>query len=651
MGALFDICKVCYNFHIENYIEIRMNCIRENKNKKSFQLAILQKAKLWWDGIIRSKKTKPLILVSAFVLTGVFFVIPTAHALWPPFSWLADTAAGAAGAVVSAILWAIQNLMLLLMAAAGSLFSVVISPANISGPNGILNKQAIRDVWVMTRDTLNMFFILVLLFSAFCTIFQIEKWSLKKVWLSILINALLVNFSYPIARFIIDISNVAMYYFVNNMFTVPGGMVTGNSIFSDFGAVMGLGKILAPEGFAQYGLMMQFTLIIYTFILAMTFLVVAVLFVVRIAALAILIMFSPIGFVGNIFPATASFAEKWWKNLFNYSFFAPIMIFGIAVSLKVSQAIADENFTAFLGFSAASMPAKNEMSPSWVAQLSFFAIPIIILWMFMGVAKSMGIAGADAVVGGAQKFAKGAGKKFSGYNWAKKNVDAFKSEKKKRDDEINKNRFGGRLMGTAYNDTMDKIGAKIGSKEAQKRYDTRKEAKNKDKIKLAADALETKDAATIKAKNEAHIKTPPTTDEAKMEFAAHAKAAIARGKKYEDEFEKDLKEDMKKNRGNYADFDAKSTAHEEAQKYLKDHEAKKPKELHAGATEADHMEHQTKMADWSAKRAQYKDDMDKAQKEVDKEEKRIIQEQKTKHLDDLRKGIQVGEDIGKMKPR
>lgn len=522
-----------------------MNCIRENKNKKSFQLAILQKAKLWWNGILRSKKTKPLILVSSFVLAGVFFVIPTAHALWPPFSWMADTAAGAAGAVVSVILSAIQNLMLLLMSAAGTLFSVVISPGNISGPNGILNKQAIRDVWVMTRDTLNMFFILVLLFSAFCTIFQIEKWSLKKVWLSILINALLVNFSYPIARFIIDISNVAMYYFVNNMFTVPGGTVTGNSIFSDFGAVLGLGKILAPEGFAEYGLMMQFTLIIYTFILAMTFLILAILFVVRIAALAILIMFSPIGFVGNIFPATASFAEKWWKNLFNYSFFAPIMIFGIAVSLKVSQAIADENFTALLGFSAANMPAKSGMSPNWVAQLSFFAIPIIILWMFMSVAKSMGIAGAETVVGGAQKFAKGAGKWASGYNWAKKNVDAYKSSRQEREKEMNKNRFGGRLA-DKINDRLDRTGAAYnptekGRADAQKRHDKRKHAKNKAEIN---DKMEDYNGATEQQlHNDIRTMTDPSKMNEKelMDSAGKVKQALSRGSQYEKEIEKAAK--------------------------------------------------------------------------------------------------------------
>ncbi|MDP1619484.1 MAG: hypothetical protein Q8M12_00635, partial [bacterium] len=75
----------------------------------------------------------------------------------------------------------------------------------------ILVHPAIFKSWSLVRDFLNIGFILVLLFSAFSTIFQVDKYSYKKILLWLVIMALLVNFSYPITRFIIDVSNTLMY--------------------------------------------------------------------------------------------------------------------------------------------------------------------------------------------------------------------------------------------------------------------------------------------------------------------------------------------------------------------------------------------------------------------------------------------------------
>lgn len=386
-----------------------MNWILENKNKNSLRGTILQKAKLWRGGISRGKKTKAIVLV--LFLACLFLVTVSATHAQNAVPGIEDKAASilaenkdnyfVMGARV--ILTQIQALMSKLFGIAATLFAVVIAPENISGDNGILNKQAVKDVWIMVRDTLNMFFILVLLFSAFCTIFQVEKWNLKKVWLSILINALLVNFSFPIARIIIDISNVAMYYFVNHMFTSTG-TVTGSSIMASFGSATNLGSILAPPNFAGNEITSSIATIIFMFILGMTLLIIAVLFTIRLLALTLIIMFSPIGFVGFIFPATADFANKWWKQLFSYSFFAPIMIFGMAVALKVAEQINAENAASFTA--NAYINTTPPTDANWIAKTAFFAIPIVILWVVMGVAKSMGIAGADKVVETGKKWGK-----------------------------------------------------------------------------------------------------------------------------------------------------------------------------------------------------------------------------------------------------
>ncbi|EKE19848.1 MAG: hypothetical protein ACD_8C00096G0001 [uncultured bacterium] len=411
-----------------------MNRILENKN--------LPSESLMGKGVAENKNNLKVRKIGAIIATlfFVFFVglfsldcSPALAVDGNNASTTSNTAVGTkpvdneekkeTSILAKPFIWAFQNMLVgvqsavsWLLAIAATLFSWAIEPANISGPNGILNKQAVKDVWVMVRDLLNMTFILILLFAAFCTIFQVEKWNLKKVWLNILINALLVNFSYPIARFFIDVSNVAFYYFVNNLFSSTGGTVTGNTIFAKFGTAVSLTNILTPTDFAQNDIAFQIMMIVVTFIVSMTLLIVAALFIVRLIALTMLVMFSPIGFVGYIFPQTASFADKWWSQLFSYSFFAPIMIFVIAIALRVADALRLENMQSMMQSASANTPADQT---NWIGHVAFFVIPVIILWMGMGIAKSMGIAGADTVVGGAQKFSKWAGSNLSGYNAAR----------------------------------------------------------------------------------------------------------------------------------------------------------------------------------------------------------------------------------------
>lgn len=365
--------------------------------------------------IIRNKKT--IMFLVAFLILACGFFVPdlVAHAVEIKGNVAGDGNKGLAYYLVGKPLEGVQACMILITTIAASLFGTVIDPSVVSGDSGILNKQAIKNIWIMVRDILNMFFILVLLFSAFCTIFQVEKWNLRKVWLSILINALLVNFSYPIARFFIDISNVAMYYFVNNMFTFSTGSlsVNGSRIMANFGSASQLSGILTPGDFAAQPIAYELMIIIFTFIFGMTLLTAAVLFVVRLVALAILIMFSPIGFVANIFPETSEYASKWWKNLFSYSFFAPIMIFMMSVALQVSRAIGDENSQTFLA--NANVNADANVA-KFIAHAAFFSIPIIILWMSMGIAKSSSMTGAETAVSKATEWGKNL-RKF-GYTWA-----------------------------------------------------------------------------------------------------------------------------------------------------------------------------------------------------------------------------------------
>lgn len=298
------------------------------------------------------------------------------------------------------ILYGVFKLLAWLLVAVVSLFAWMIDPKNAMF---ILGNSGLYASWAMVRDFLNLGFILVLIYIAFCVIFQISSYSdgWKKMLLMMVIMALLVNFSFPISRFIIDISNVTFYYLVDAGF----GGKDGNEIMVKITEAAGI-QTFADAKCVSVSFLLA--MIMFTFVLMLTLAVIAVMFVIRLVALGILVIFSPIGFAGAAFPFSKKYATEWWDALFKYSFFAPIMMFMIVIAV---------NIFASLGGSSSmdiavqkNMGANTGINPGFIGTMTFFSIPIVILWFGMAMAQKMGIAGATAVTGAAQSFAKKAGK-------------------------------------------------------------------------------------------------------------------------------------------------------------------------------------------------------------------------------------------------
>jgi hypothetical protein len=287
--------------------------------------------------------------------------------------------------------------------AASTLLGWVLNADNMKN---ILSNNIIFNTWKNVRDVLNIFFIFAMLFCAFASIFQVSKFNYKNFLLTIILMALLVNFSFPIARFIIDVSNVIMYYLIKSI-GLESEATTFGSTMANKG---GLQDLLSPGGKSSINLGSDMSLLIaavvFMFIFAVSILAIGVLLLIRIIVLAILIIFSPIAFAGSIIPFLSSHAGKWWDSLFKYSFFGPIVIFMMKVALDMMTAIAN-NANSMQSVSASM--SGGEISKV-IASMAFFSIPIVILWIGIGFSQQMSIFGASAVVGRAQRFAQGVGR-------------------------------------------------------------------------------------------------------------------------------------------------------------------------------------------------------------------------------------------------
>lgn len=360
---------------------------------------------------IKTRKAIHSLLFLTVLSSFFLFNVNTVHA--GLFDWIGDTAGDAFFYVINIILYAVFTLVSYPVTWSSMLFKLTVDPVAV---NTLFAMPAIYLLWQMVRDFFNLFFILTLLFIAFATIFQIDSFNYKRSLGKLLLMALLVNFSFPIARFVIDIANVPMYFFMESIFSDPSQAKAENVTNRFLGTSSLEELILGKQGFGVADIKGDSDIttkllvgIVFMFLFGISLLVLAILFLIRSLMLVVLIIFSSVGFAGMVIPGFRSYASTWWDNLLKYAFFGPAAMLMILVSLKFL-----EGFTGPGGIGNTTTIANNSSATgggTYLASMVAVMAPIVFIWIAISVGQQMGIRGAGAVTGNAQKFSKWAGRK------------------------------------------------------------------------------------------------------------------------------------------------------------------------------------------------------------------------------------------------
>lgn len=262
--------------------------------------------------------------------------------------------------------------------AAAALFVTMLDPAAFKI---LMDNPLVYEMWKVVRDIVNMLFILILLFSAFATIYQIDKYKYNRIVLTVIIMALLVNFSWPISRVIVDFFSSMMYFIVQSIF-----QTSPSEVGSGLLAGANLKEIFLGDSNTWASI---FLAIITLFIFMMTLLVLSVMMLIRLVALPLLVMVSPIGFAGMAAPFTHGYAMKWWNKLFTYASYGPITVFLVLVAVRFLQ-----NAQGFEGkikgtVSAMSAGPGGVISTETLVSFIYFALPIVLFWIAITQAEKM----------------------------------------------------------------------------------------------------------------------------------------------------------------------------------------------------------------------------------------------------------------------
>ncbi len=202
------------------------------------------------------------------------------------------------------------------------------------GAAGYVNVPAVVTGWETVRNVSNVFFSLILVIIALATVLKIEAYSWKQLLPKFVIMAVLINFSKSIAGIFTDMATVAMATF--------GGSFSGKfaaSILTGFGLVNlnSLNPGSGSSSVSDLGVLAAFIaaaiMVNVTFVILLVY---TIALLMRIVALWILIVLSPIAYVTRILPVTQRYSSMWWETFGRWVLLGPLMTFFLWLSLTMA---------------------------------------------------------------------------------------------------------------------------------------------------------------------------------------------------------------------------------------------------------------------------------------------------------------------------
>lgn len=253
------------------------------------------------------------------------------------------------------------------------------------------NNTFVMRGWAVIRDIANVLFIFTILYIAIRHILQLGGSDTKKLLKSLIIAALLINFSLFFTKVIIDAGNVLARVFYNNIEVTNDDGVGGKKISQAIAEHVQPQKLLSADfleprpapgqlpGTLNSGYIF-FILCLTAFVnftVAITFISVFLFFIARVIGLWFMMIFSPLAFVSIAVPSSGKMFgdfgwDGWLGQTLKLSFMAPIFMFFLFL------------LTMFLQIVATTPPPDASVTQ----KLTSILIPFLVVIVVLNVAKS-----------------------------------------------------------------------------------------------------------------------------------------------------------------------------------------------------------------------------------------------------------------------
>ena len=212
----------------------------------------------------------------------------------------------------------------------------------------LINSPLVQVGWQISRDFANLLLVVAIITTALGTIIRWKGYTYKEILPSIIVVALLINFSLSIAGVFIDATGVVSNFFVAK--STPNASDGNFTDFSDsLAAALGLQKAmktdhLDEENFDQaatfkFGakslslLAGLFFVVAFTILGGGTMMILAFSVVIRYIALSLLLIMLPLALISSTIPKFKKNWEEWQSKFIEYLTFLPVSLFFIYLTI------------------------------------------------------------------------------------------------------------------------------------------------------------------------------------------------------------------------------------------------------------------------------------------------------------------------------
>lgn len=351
-----------------------------------------------------------LFLFACVCIPGIAHAAGSEPSFWDLF-----TGSGGISGFFAALLYPVVEILAKILALMGNLVNYAIQPGEIP----LTSSDFVTAGWSAMRDLTNMLFILIMLGIALDYIL-FNSVGVKRALPRLLLVALLINFSLPIAGVILDFANVFTVFFIDQ---ASGGTGTSQVKFTEALAnqlhlshLFSSSPDLTTIDQAMSSTFSNTILIILVLIgTIFVFTALAIMFFIRYFYISILLIVLPLVLVASILPQMGGHFKKWTNKFISWTMFAPAASFFLYLTM------------IFLG--SQQMVGLNNASKSFLdvsatgvgAQITTFIFAWMLMLMSLTTAQSMGIAGASTAIATWSKGTKWARGRAG--NYAKRGVE------------------------------------------------------------------------------------------------------------------------------------------------------------------------------------------------------------------------------------
>ena len=261
-----------------------------------------------------------VILVVLFAVTAPTFA--DAGFNWKFWEWPNEIAGALAEFLVKAIITAIAIIpafIFFLVAGVTTWFIQLVMDIGVAPSSGA-TPAFVREGWEFSRQFVNMFFLLILVFIGLATILRLKEYELQKTLPKLIGIALLVNFSGVFVGLIVDIGNLLTNFFISSTGAFGSGSFTDIwNTGSDYVDTLGGGGA-EPLEILVSGVVYGLVLWIFYAVSALAYFAVFLIFFLRQIILWVLVILAPIAFASYILPATRGWWTRWLGSLTQWAF-------------------------------------------------------------------------------------------------------------------------------------------------------------------------------------------------------------------------------------------------------------------------------------------------------------------------------------------